>query len=80
MTTSEGRDADNSDSRKPFLILFYFLCRFFGIFFLFSGPAVRADQILILSYSFVFLPLMSTAVRTSVLSFVGALNDLLYIP
>ena len=47
---------------------------------LISGPAVRAAQILIWSYSFVFLPPMSTAIRTSVFSFVGALNGLLYIP
>jgi len=44
------------------------------------GPAVGAAQILIWSYSSVFLPPMSTAIRTSVFSFVGALNDLLYIP
>ena len=47
---------------------------------LISGPAVGAAQILIWSCSYVFLPLMSTAVRTSVLSFVGALSDLFYIP
>ena len=47
---------------------------------LISGPAVGAAQILIWSYSCVFLPPMSTAIRTSVFSFVGALNDLLYIP
>ena len=45
-----------------------------------SGPAVGAAQILIWSYSCVFLPPMSTAIRTSAFSFVGALNDLLYIP
>ena len=39
-----------------------------------------AAQILICSYSSVFLPPMSTAIRTSAFSFVGALNDLLYIP
>ena len=44
-----------------------------------SGPVVGAAQILIWSYS-VFLPPMSTAVRTSAFSFVGALNDLFYIP
>ena len=44
-----------------------------------SGPAVRAAQILIWSYSCVFLPPMSIAIRTSAFSFVGALNDLLYI-
>ena len=40
------------------------------------GPAVEAAQILIC----VFLPLLSTAIRTSEFSFVGALSDLLYIP
>jgi len=45
---------------------------------LISGPAVGAAQILIWSYSCVFLPPMST-IRTSAFSFVGALNDLLYI-
>ena len=43
-----------------------------------SGPAVGAAQILICSYFSVFLPPMSTAIRTSVFSFVGALNGLLY--
>ena len=47
---------------------------------LISGPAVGAAQILIWSYSCVFLSPMSTAIRTSVFSFVGALNDLLCIP
>ena len=47
---------------------------------LISGPAVGAAQILIWSYSCVFLPPMSTAIRTSVFSFVGALSDLLYSP
>jgi len=47
---------------------------------LISGHTVEAAQILIWSYSCVFLPPMSTAIRTSVFSFVGALNDLLYIP
>ena len=47
---------------------------------LISGPAVGTTHILICSYSSVFLPLMSTAIRTGVFSFVGALNDLLYIP
>ena len=37
------------------------------------------DQILIWSYSSVFFPPIFTAIRTSVFSFVGALNDLLYI-
>ena len=45
-----------------------------------SGPAVGAAQILVWSYSCVFLPPMSTAIRTSAFSFVGALNGLLYIP
>ena len=45
-----------------------------------SGPDVGAAQILIWSYYSVFLPPMSTAIRTSAFSFVGALNDLLYIP
>ena len=47
---------------------------------LISGPAVGAAQILIWSYSCMFLLPMSTAIRTSVFSFVGTLNDLLYIP
>ena len=47
---------------------------------LISGPAVGTSQILIWSYSCVFLPPMSTAIRTSVFSFVGALKVLLYIP
>jgi len=47
---------------------------------LISGPAVGAAQILIWIYSYVFLPPMFMAIRTSVFSFVGALNDLLYIP
>ena len=45
-----------------------------------SGPAVGAAQILIWSYYCMFLPPMSTAIRTSVFPFVGALNVLLYIP
>ena len=45
-----------------------------------SGPAAGAAQILIWTYSCVFLPPMSKAVRTSAFSFVGALSDLLYIP
>ena len=45
-----------------------------------SGPAVGAAQTLICSYTCVFLPSMSTAIRTSVFSFVGALSVLLYIP
>ena len=47
---------------------------------LISGPAVGAAHILIWSCSCVFLPPMSTAIRNSVFSLVGALNDLLYIP
>ena len=47
---------------------------------LISGPAVGAAQILICSCSCVFLPTMSTAIRTSVFSFVGALSVLSYIP
>ena len=47
---------------------------------LISGPAVEAAQILIWSYSCVFLPAMSTAIRTSVFSFVGSFNYFLYIP
>ena len=47
---------------------------------LISGPAVGAVQILIWSYSYVFLPPMSTAIRTWTFCFVGALNDLSYIP
>ena len=43
---------------------------------LISGPAVGTPQVLIWSYSCVFLPPMSTAVRASAFSFVGALNDL----
>ena len=47
---------------------------------LISRPAVGAAQILICSYSSVLLPPVSTAIRTSVFSFVRALNDLLLIP
>ena len=47
---------------------------------LISGPAVGAAQILIWSYSYVFLPPKSTAIRTSAFSFVGALNNLVYSP
>ena len=43
---------------------------------LISGPAVGASQILIWFYSCVFLPPMSTAIRASEFSFVGALNVL----
>ena len=41
---------------------------------LISGPAGGTAQILIWSYSCVFLPPMSTAIRTSAFSFVGAVN------
>ena len=44
------------------------------LYWLLSGLALGAAQILIWSYSSVFLPPMSTAIRTSVFSFVGALN------
>ena len=47
---------------------------------LISGPVAGAAQILVWSYSCVFLPPVSTAIRTSAFSFVGTLNDLLYIP
>ena len=47
---------------------------------LISGPAVGTAQILIWSCSGVFLPPVSTAIRTSVFSFVGALSLLLYFP
>ena len=46
---------------------------------LISGPAVWVVQVLICSYSCVFLPPMSTAIRTSMFSSVGALNVFLYI-
>ena len=45
-----------------------------------SGPTMGAAQILIWSYSCVFLPPMSTAVRASAFSLVGTPNGLLYIP
>ena len=45
-----------------------------------SGLALGAAQILIWSYSCVFLTPVSTAIRTNAFSFVGALHDLLYIP
>ena len=45
---------------------------------LISGPPLGAAQILIWSYSSVFLPPMSTVIRTNVFSFVGTLNGLLY--
>ena len=44
---------------------------------LISGPAVGTAQILIWSYSCVFLPPMSTAIRASAFSFVRALSALL---
>ena len=44
-----------------------------------SGPVVGAAQILIWSYSSVFLSPMSTAIRTSVFSFVGVLTMTFYI-
>ena len=47
---------------------------------LISGPAVGAAQILIWSHACAFLPPMSTAIRASAFSFVGALSGLLYIP
>ena len=47
---------------------------------LISEPALGAAQFLIWSCFYVFLPPMSTAIKTSVFSFVGAHNDLLYIP
>ena len=47
---------------------------------LISEPALRAAQILIWSYYSLFLPPVSTAIRTSAFSFVGALSDLFYIP
>ena len=47
---------------------------------LICGPAVGTAQILTWSYSSVFLLPVSTAIRASVFSFVGALTDLLYIP
>ena len=45
-----------------------------------SRTAVGATQILIWSYSCVFFSSMSTAIRISVFSFVGALSVLLCIP
>jgi len=44
---------------------------------LISGPALGTSQILTWSYSCVFLPPVFRAIRTSVFSLVGALNDLL---
>ena len=41
-----------------------------------SGPAVGAAQTLIQSYSSVLLPPVSTAIRTSAFSFVGAVSGL----
>ena len=45
-----------------------------------SGPAVGTTQILVWSYSHVFLPPMSIAIRSSAFSSVGMLNGLLYTP
>ena len=45
-----------------------------------SGPVVGEAQILIWSSSSVFLPPTPTAIKINVFSFVGALNNLLYIP
>ena len=45
-----------------------------------SGHAMEAPQMLIWCYFCVFLPPMSTAIKTTAFSFVGALNDPLYIP
>ena len=42
---------------------------------LISGPAVGAAQILIWSCFYMFLPPMSTAIRNSAFSLVGALSD-----
>ena len=47
---------------------------------LISGPAVGATQILIWSCPCIFLPPMTTAIRTSAFSFVGVLKVLLSIP
>ena len=49
------------------------------LYWLLSGLALGAAQILIWSYSSVFLPPMSTAIRASAFSFVGAFNGLLHI-
>ena len=46
VTASEGKDSDSSDSRKTFIILFFFTCsvdsfKFFSFFFFsFSLPLV----------------------------------------
>ena len=45
-----------------------------------SGPAVGAAQTIIWSCSWVFLPPLSTAVRASAFSLVGALSGLLHAP
>ena len=47
---------------------------------LISGPAVGAAQILTWPHSCVFLPPVSTAIRISSFSSVGALSGLSYIP
>ena len=54
------------------------LCRMPSNTALISGPAVGAAQILIWSNSYVFLPPISTVIRTSVFSFVGAFTDLFH--
>ena len=46
---------------------------------LFSGPVVRADQILVWSYSYMFLPPISTAIRTSAFYFLWELSVTFYI-
>ena len=45
-----------------------------------SGPALRAAQVLIWSYSCLSLPPVSTAIRTSAFSPVGALSGLVSLP
>ena len=47
---------------------------------LISGSAVGPAQIIIWSYSCIIFPPMSTTIRASAFSFVGALSGLLYIP
>ena len=67
----------SQSSQSPFLCL---PSRMPSNTVLISGPAVEAVQILICSYSPVFLPPVSTASRTREFSFVGALSDLSHIP
>ena len=55
------------------------LCKLLSNTGLVSGLAVGAAQNPISSYSYMFLPPVTRAVRTSAFSFVGALNDVLYI-